>query len=141
MDNIITLYKECKSEKERQEFVIKQHSTLSTLIEKNKQLEEQVAHLKEMLTEAMPLISTEKIIVTPEEALIDQQIKILNDRSLGRELTLEDIKKLDLLIKNKNILKEETKTIEAASYSIKKNNTNFSKAELIQIAQKNKDGL
>ena len=49
-----------------------------------------------------------KMHVTPEEQIIDEQIRQLSQISNRGELTLEEIKKLDLLIKNKRLLNDQS---------------------------------
>lgn len=44
--------------------------------------------------------------ITKEELICIQQIKILHDRSIQRELSLEEVKKLDLLVKNLKLITE-----------------------------------
>lgn len=42
--------------------------------------------------------------ITPEERIIIEQLRILENRAIQKELTLEEIKKYDLLVKNKKII-------------------------------------
>lgn len=70
--------------------------------------------IKDLSTTFKPeIVSTKgklvKINVTSEENIIDQEINKIKKRSDNlSELTLEDIKKLDLLIKNKRLLNDES---------------------------------
>lgn len=115
--NVTTLYEQFKTDIEKQEFIKAQHITITDLLKKNKQLQDENAHLKELVSGAVPLIApaiapvVEKIVVSPEEALLDSQIEAIQIRSYGKELSLEDVKKLDILLKNKKILKDEQKAI------------------------------
>ncbi len=133
MSNVVELFKQLKDEAEQRAFIDKQHSTITTLISKNKALEEEITHLKTLLVglvEHTPVV--ERIIVTPEEALIDAQLNILQQRSIGIEISLEDAKKLDLLLKNKKIIKEEHKTLKGESKTLEK--SSLSRETLISIA-------
>jgi hypothetical protein len=138
MGNITEIFNEFKTKVEKEQFVKQQHDTITALMTKNAQLEQEVAHLKKMLVESVPLLPQEnpvsKIILTPEEAVIESQIQIIQDRSYGQELTLEDVKKLDLLIKNKRLVKEQSTTIQGESKKVDKKQ--LSHAELILIASK-----
>jgi len=48
------------------------------------------------------------LILTPEEELCEVQINNLNGISRERKLTLEEVKMLDLLIKNKRLIKKQS---------------------------------
>ena len=55
--------------------------------------------------------------LTPEELICIQQIRILQNRSDQRELSLEEVKKLDYLIKNLRLIKDEsTQNLASTSY-------------------------
>jgi hypothetical protein len=142
MSDVITLFKEFKSDVEKQQFLESQQKTITLLVKENKKLIAEVEHLKDLLANSTQLINfepkVEKIIVTPEEALLDRQINLIQQRGIDRELTLEDTKKLDLLLKNKNILKNHEKSIEVPT---PKKQPNLSKQELIQIALQKKDDI
>lgn len=136
MSDVIQLFKEFKDEAEKQKFLEKQQSVITNLLNQNKQLHEEIDHLKHLLTTTLPALTpqenaVERIIITQEEGLLDSQIDIIAHRSVNRELTLEDTKKLDLLLKNKKILKEERKAIETTSTPVPSKRSN---SELIQIA-------
>lgn len=139
MGNISEIFNEFKTEVEKQQFINKQHETIASLLVKNKQLENEITHLKTLLLNS-PLIkeenSVERIIITPEEALIERQIEMLQNRSFNTEMTLEDTKKLDLLLKNKHIIKDQFENIKADSKKVDKRS--LTKAELILIASSKK---
>lgn len=141
MAEVIELFNEFRTKAEKERFIQQQHNTILTLAAQKAQLEAEITHLKELLGSNTQLIESEssvsRVIVTPEEALIESQINILQNRSLGQELTLEDVKKLDLLLKNKNIIKSHDETIKADSKKVDKKS--LSKAELIQIASSKQD--
>lgn len=103
LDNITTIYQEFKETFEKDE-VIK-------LSEENKALKLEIEQLKILLINSIPHV--ERIIVSPEEALLDSQVLMIQERSYGQELSLEDVKKLDILLKQKKIFKDEAKIINA----------------------------
>lgn len=135
MSNITAIFKEFKSEAERQAFIFKQHETISKLSSDNKKLQDEIEHLKYLLTQSVPLIGNtpvEKVILTPEEGLLQSQIQLIQDRSYGQELSLEDVKKLDILLKNTELLKKnKPKTFDGKSDLILDN------LKLLEIAKKN----
>lgn len=77
--------------------------------------DKEITHLKDLLVNAsgVPLITSEGLVAaTPELLLIEQQLKILLASSMIRELTLDEAKRLDLYIKNKNIILEKPTSID-----------------------------
>lgn len=131
--NVTTLYKEFKSESERQAFLHAQHLTITELSETVKKQEAEILHLKELLISAAG--KTSVLIVTPEQALIDEQIKLIRERSMGGvELELEDIKKLDLLLKNQLLIKK----VEPDTFDAKFKKLGIPNADLLAIASQAK---
>jgi hypothetical protein len=116
MNNVIDLvevFKAFKDEAEKQQFLESQFNVMLNLQQKIKNLEEENLHLKELLVANAPHLNLPlPILITPEEHLIDAQINILEQRGRLNELTLEETKKLDLLLKNKKIIKDGKPVIE-----------------------------
>jgi len=138
-DDIISLSEKfkAKTKSELQEYSNKQYETIVYLTKKNAELEQEVKHLKELLTNGLPAINNgpvTQIIKTPELAIIEAQIDILQNRALQKELNLEEIKCLDLLIKNKRLLTEQPTTINGD----KKSKKIPEEAELVLIASQTK---
>lgn len=104
--DILAMFEQFKDSAEKQAYLSAQHKTISALLEKNQQQELEIEHLKSLLSAQVGTF-----IISPEEALIESQIKIIQNRSFGQELDLEDVKKLDLLLKNKNLIKSIDKAI------------------------------
>lgn len=75
---------------------------VTNLERENTDLKKQVEELKHQLAQ--------KVLghITPEELVCIEQIKILQNRSAQRELSLEEVKKLDLLIKNLRLIREQS---------------------------------
>jgi hypothetical protein len=135
MSDIVTIFNEYKSDVEKRKFLEAQHKTLTELLHKNSVLQDEVKHLKELLLATVPQVGdsrVEKVIITPEQALIDNQIAILQSKGLVDELNLEDVKKLDLLLKNKKIVKQEVETIKGESKKVAVSN-----AQLLEILKNN----
>jgi hypothetical protein len=81
---------------------------LETLQKENEDLKFQVGHLKELLTSTAPLIGGDvSIIEVPQEqAICEIQLRMLNEKAHGRELTLEETKRLEILVKSLYLIKE-----------------------------------
>lgn len=97
------------SKSELQEYANKQHIALTRAQLKIKELEEEVSHLKTLLTTTAPLIHVTEdnkveIITTPEKEIVETQIQILKRRSLDRELSFEDAKKLETLVRTAKMI-------------------------------------
>jgi hypothetical protein len=79
------------------------------LLEKNVYLVAEVEHLKRLLTASAPLLNSnpskvgetiaERMYVSPEKEATQIQIRILRDRAMTEELTFEEVKKLEILVK------------------------------------------
>lgn len=83
-----------------------------TYQKENAALRKEVAHLKELLTFTAPLITKEvKIEVTKEQAACEIQLQMLNVKAHDRELTLEETKRLEILIKSLYLIKDKATTI------------------------------
>lgn len=120
---------ELRNAKEVVQYANTQYLALQTLDQKNKDLEAEVAHLKELLS-----CNTIEIIKTPEHLIVEEQISRIQKNSLIRELSNEEIKSLDLLIKNKRLLSGDSTDIPGEVTKKKP----VSKAQLIQIAKQEK---
>lgn len=102
------------------------------LTEKIQVKEEEIAHLHKLLNNQF---STENVIafhMTDEELIADIQLRKLKEQAQTRDLNLDEIKKFDLLVKNKRLAQGNATVIE----SQKSNLQALSKTELIQIASK-----
>lgn len=130
MGDLITLAsgKEFRTLKELQKYADSLYLVAETAKEKIKQLEEKLKHSEDLL------LSTQvtSIIKTQEQCIIEKQIEDINLLSMSRSLTNEEIKSLDLLIKNKLLLSGQPTTI--AGQSLKKKEVSL--RELTLIAQK-----
>jgi len=80
---------------------------LETLQKENEDLKSQVVHLKELLTSTAPLIGEVSVIEVPQEqAICEIQLRMLNEKAQNRELTLEETKRLEILVKSLYLIKE-----------------------------------
>lgn len=95
-----------------------QYRTLVVLQKENHQLKEEITHLKELLAASSPLISspTVKIDLPPEQIICEIQINMLQDKAKDRELTLEETKRMEILIKSLYLIKERAQAEIKASF-------------------------
>lgn len=121
MSNVINI-EELKKEfedkvkvKDLKSFAQKQQEVIENLMQENTLMREKLVHLELMLGH----LSTKKHKVTPEELICIEQIDVLKNRSSQRELNLEEVKRLDLLVKNLRLLRNEsTEVIDATGYGV-----------------------
>lgn len=83
-----------------QKFAEKQQLLLEEYIAKCKDLQDKISHLEEMLKHAPSALVIGSPSFQDEEALVVSQIKILQQRGISKELDINEVKKLDLLLKN-----------------------------------------
>lgn len=89
-------------------------------------LEQENQVLKEQVLELEKMLSFSARLPAPEEMICIEQIDILRSASAKRELSLDEVKRLDLLIKNLRLLREQsTQVIESVDY------TNMKEADLV----------
>lgn len=122
---------EAKDFAELRVFSEAQQKTIIKLTKKNKELEEEVAHLKKLLestapvintgvsaTDGVPVISAEKFLTTDQEAICRMQLNRLKEVSYERELTLEEAKRVEIFSKIINVLENSPKTIKVETKNI-----------------------
>lgn len=129
MSNLVDishLHKNFQSDMEKQQFMEAQHKTI---IELKRQVDEKDKELALLRSDT----KVERFIVSPEEALIEEQISIIQNRSYGQELSLEDVKKLDILLKNKTLVKTQRDLKGSSKKSI------ITSEDLLKLVEK-KDG-
>lgn len=102
-----------------------QQKTIIKLSKKNKELEEEVSHLKKLLENQTPLIETlsqpsvgEKFLTSDQESICRMELNKLKQISFERELTLEEAKRVDIYSKIINVLENSPKTIKVETKSI-----------------------
>lgn len=89
------------------EFVHKQQDLLEMYMRQAANLQEQLNHANDMIKN-MGSTLTIKIDNNDEELICIEQISILKERSKKLELDINDVKKLDLLIKNLRLIREQS---------------------------------
>lgn len=132
--NIVTLAGRFATNKDLQKYCDTQFLALQSAAEKIQRLQVEIEHLQGLLAGQSP--SIERLLKSPELAICEAQIGMFQNRALIKELTLEEVKILDLLVKNKLLLSGQATTIEGTTK--KKSKEEYSEAELIKIAQQGK---
>lgn len=99
-----------------QEESLVSYKTIDSLKKENKALRHEVDHLKELLTYTAPLVSKNvRIEVPKEQAACEIQLRMLHEKAQGRELTLEETKRLEILIKSLYLIKDKATGITVES--------------------------
>lgn len=112
--------------KDVKEFVEKQQDLLEKFMRENSELKKQLDHANEIIKSVgSPLLISNE---NDEELICIEQIKILKDRSRSKELDINDVKKLDLLIKNLKLIRSEP------TANINANYRDVSEEDLLAIA-------
>lgn len=93
---------------ELQNYCDQQFSTLQELTQQNQALKEKVAHLETLVqsTTDLKIKEVTAVTITPEQLICEIQIEKLREKSFERELTLEETKRLEILIKSLYMIKE-----------------------------------
>ncbi len=86
-------------------FMVRQQELIEKLVKENEALVEKIKESEKMLVTT----NQNLIIGTPnyEEAICVEQLRILKEKSMTRELDINEVKKLDLLIKNLRLLQSQ----------------------------------
>ena len=110
------------------EFVHRQQELLEKYIKMAKDLQKQLEHANDVIKSmGSPLLIGGT--TQDEEFICVEQIKILKERSTSRELDINDVKKLDLLIKNLRLLRSQPTS------NVENNSRDVSDIDLISIAR------
>ena len=119
---------ETKDLSEMKAFCDAQQKTILKLSKKNKELEEEVSHLKKLLDsttsivkkaeDADSVLSVEKFLTTDEEAICRMQLNRLKEVSYERELTLEEAKRVEIFSKIINNIENRPKTIKVETKNL-----------------------
>jgi esterase/lipase len=112
--------------KDVKEFVEKQQDLLEKFMREVSELKKQLDHANEIIKSmGSPLLLSNE---NDEELICIEQIRILKDRSRSKELDINDVKKLDLLIKNLKLIRSEP------TANINANYRDVSEEDLLAIA-------
>lgn len=105
--------------------------TIDTLLKQLEEKASEIRHLQDMLGKNIPVVGeVSKLIISDEEVIADMQLKSLKSASMLRDLTLDEVKRYDLLVKNKRLAQGNATVIESQK-SVSKSTP---KEQLIQLA-------
>lgn len=117
---------EFRTQKELLQYSNTLYLIVDTAVAKNKELEDKVKHLQDLLDS----LAVTPIIKSRELCMVEEQIDRFAKDSMIRQLSSEEIKSLDVLIKNKLLLSGEATTING-----EKKKKEYTSAQLISIAK------
>lgn len=121
MDDIKGLSK--KSKKDLEQYSVAQDTVIFKLQKEIEFLREKLSHLETTLVK--------QSVITPEEMICVEQIALIKRTSTGRELSLDEVKRLDILIKNLRLIKDQsTQAVDHKDYR------NVKELDLVEIARK-----
>lgn len=103
IDDLRKKFNEKMSLEEWKDFATSQHNLIEQMAMQVRRLEEKNKHLENIL---MSKSSGLALHLAPEEVICLQQIAFLEEQSMKRALTLDEVKRLDLLVKNLNVIRE-----------------------------------
>lgn len=134
MHDIVTIeelrkqFNEKTKAKDLKEFAHSQQLLIEELMLKNKRLEEKVAAAESLLLSLQrPSGLVEPL--APEEMVCIEQIDVLRGKSAQRELSLDEVKKLDILVKNLRVIRGTTPdAVDVTDYN------HIKEADLVRIA-------
>lgn len=135
MSNVVsisTLAGEFSSIIELQEYCNAQYAALNNSLSRIKEMEAEIEHLKTLIGDSAQLVEKKpELEVSAEQAICEMQIQRLQKAALQRELSLEETKRLDLLIKNLYLSKGQATQINKTTF----NPSGYSDMDLMKIAQ------
>lgn len=123
MSNIEDMFKNFKTDVEKNQFVAAQMKTILDLTKKNKQLSDEVADLKKHVVAVVPIISSESSLdlESDDKEIAKIEINKLKSKSLAADpLTLEEAKRLEIYSKilNNNNKKDDKKEREVKEIDV-----------------------
>lgn len=114
------------SKKTKKELEKEKDSVIFSLKQENVLLKQRIAQLET----SMQKQST----ITPEELICIEQIAIVKSKSSNRELSLDEVKRLDILIKNLRLIQDQsTEAIDHKDYR------NVKEVDLVAIARRSEE--
>jgi hypothetical protein len=141
MDDVTNLQDVKDLDQLRKELAAQQRETKAAMLTIQKLLKDinvknqEIEHLKTMITQTVPVITPSKPVplyeIPVEEEIAENQLERLRQTAGQRPLTLEETKIFDLLVKNKR-LSQEDNTLNMSKRSVR----DVSAEDLLQIAGK-----
>jgi hypothetical protein len=111
--SIDTLAGQFRESAELQRYCDQQYVTIQRLQQENTALRAELLHVRDLLSSTTELVPKNqdpvRIEVTPEQAICEIQISKIQEKAQVRELSLEETKRLEILIKALYLIKESEK--------------------------------
>lgn len=99
----------------------------------------EIKHLQELLHGAVPNVTALTQPISDEEMIALRQLESLKLTAMSRDLTLEELKKYDILVKNKRLAQGNPTTIDADFQKLPENTDELKKLASIKILPKKED--
>ncbi len=133
LESISKISEKFQTETELQQYCDRQYVALKQARDIIQSLRSEVTHLKVLLSSSNHLVNSppELIVKSVEQSICEIQIEMLRGEAMSRQLTLEETKRLDLLVKNLLLCKGAYKDIKADYTALPKG---LSSRELLEIA-------
>jgi hypothetical protein len=126
IDSIRKDFEVLAKQQDSEQFAIAQQTLINKLQKENEVLNQKIKQLEYLLKQNFTLSNK----LSAEEMICMEQIDILRSASNNRELSLDEVKRLDLLIKNLRLIREQsTQVINSTDYS------NVVEDDLVAIAR------
>lgn len=97
------------------------------------QKDQEIQHLKQLLGNSVPVLGQLAVPFSDEEIIATKQLELIANEARIRPLTLDEIKKYDLLVKNKRLAQGNATTIEGKKSNVKE----LGKVDLLKLAASN----
>lgn len=128
--DVTALVGKFKNRAELQKYAEVLFKSFKEAVQKLQALEDENKHLKALLAASVPQLPTTKLVVPDEQVIAEIQLRQLKDTAMERPLTLDETKRLDLLVKTLYLAKgKPPKTISADP------SKDVTEAELIQLVK------
>lgn len=120
LDNITTLAGKFESYAELQSYCDQQFAAIQALSKENQALKNEISHLKDLLSSTTTLLSSEavKFDIGNEQAICEVQIEKLREKAFMRELTLEETKRFEILVKSLHAIREKSPSSMEPDYAV-----------------------
>jgi hypothetical protein len=109
--------------------------SIDNLLKTLDQKDDEIRHLKQLLVGSqLPTFGeVSRILLSDEEIIAEKQLGRLRNMSMERDLTLDEVKRFDLLVKNKRLAQGNATTIESKPVGLPKDMSND---QLMKLASK-----
>lgn len=121
MSKVTQIFGQFANDQEKNDFIESQFKVITNLTKENDQLKLKLKNLEDVLAKSTPLldgpnnlIQKEGMFSSHEETIAREQLRLLNNTSIERELTLEEARKVDMYSKILIQCKNEPKKVKSS---------------------------